>query len=496
MEPVECFIVMPFGVKQFPDGSGRRYDFDKVYRVVIQRAVREAGMTPIRADERMASALIHSDMFRDLRDRAVVLADLSLDNPNVFYELGIRHVMSASGTVLICRKGSILPFDVKLSRTIFYEFDGSSLDWEEVERIVKHLKVALQEAQKGLPDSPVHALLQSVQRLNSESGAETERASRENAADAAPLDRYQALVAEHWLSAGEGLMGLFEEHRGSVFGSRALGKLCLETDPLSDAARRLANHLNDAQQYQLANDIYSRLHEAKQLTPGSLLAYASSHTEAHPDLDGADRGIALAREALSDVERQYPGAPESPDAVIAFAECYRRLAGLRQWRWQITREEGDLQDAVVTLADAIRYNEKARRLGRMKHPGFLAQLRIKEVVLLRIQDANIERPDFEGHRDAILALKREEADDKIGLSYLGWFQAITLADMGASDASERKALSTIADDAALRTNPRYWTIGRRQYTLLRRFLEQYAPHLRHSTLIGRISQILQAGEVS
>jgi hypothetical protein len=69
----ECFIVMPFGIKSFPDGSGRKYDFNKVYRVIIQRAVREAGMNPIRADELLTSALIHTDMFRDLRDRADLL---------------------------------------------------------------------------------------------------------------------------------------------------------------------------------------------------------------------------------------------------------------------------------------------------------------------------------------------------------------------------------------------------------------------------------------
>ena len=123
-------------------------------------------MKPIRADERVTSAIIHSEMFRDLRDRVVVLADLSLDNPNVFYELGIRHVMSSNGTVLMCRKGSVLPFHVKLSRVIFYEFDGASLDWEEVERVVRSLKVALQEARKGQPDSPVHALLESVLRAD------------------------------------------------------------------------------------------------------------------------------------------------------------------------------------------------------------------------------------------------------------------------------------------------------------------------------------------
>jgi len=99
-----CFVVMPFGKKPFQDGTGRTCDFDKVYRVVIQRAVKQAGLNPLRADERTSSALIHSEMFKYLRDQVVVLADLSLENPNVFYELGIRHVMSPSGTVLICSK--------------------------------------------------------------------------------------------------------------------------------------------------------------------------------------------------------------------------------------------------------------------------------------------------------------------------------------------------------------------------------------------------------
>ena len=96
----------------------------------------------------------------------MVLADLSLENPNVFYELGIRHVMSPSGTVLMCRKGTTLPFDVGHQRVIFYDFDGAALDWEEVENTVKALKLALQEAARNEMDSPVHALLPHVLRFN------------------------------------------------------------------------------------------------------------------------------------------------------------------------------------------------------------------------------------------------------------------------------------------------------------------------------------------
>ncbi len=496
MKPDQCFIVMPFGVKPFPDGSGRMFDFDKVYRVVIQRAVREAGMTPIRADEHVGSALIHSDMFRDLRDRAVVLADLSLDNPNVFYELGIRHVMSSSGTVLMCRQGSALPFDVKLSRTIFYDFDGQSLDWEEVERVLEPLKLALEEARKGLPDSPVHALLpDSVLREH----AATTRAAlsyvhNEDSAVGAPLEEYQRLVADLWETRGKADADLFEDHCDSIFGSRALAYLCLKTDPLSETARRLANHLNDSEQYKLANELYQRQHDAGQLNRSGLLSYASSYSEANPDIGGADDAIKMVEDAMAKIEQESPRSAPQGDITLAYAECHRRLAGLRQWRWELTREAPDLKRAIQSSADAIRFNEDARKQGALKHPGFLAQSRLKNMVLLRIRDHSLERPDVEGNRDAILALRPQSEDHPIGLSYLGWFQAIALADMGAADESNTKALKTFGTDMTLKEKPGYWEIGRRQYVQLRRFLETYAPYLRNPSLVGRISQVLQAGD--
>lgn len=40
----KCFVVMPFGKKPKSDGSGEYYDFDKIYRVIIRRAIREANM--------------------------------------------------------------------------------------------------------------------------------------------------------------------------------------------------------------------------------------------------------------------------------------------------------------------------------------------------------------------------------------------------------------------------------------------------------------------
>ena len=94
---------MPFGKK--PVANRRSSDFDAVYDKIICPAVHKAGMHPLRDDKGGGSHLIHSELFRKLRDEPVVLVDISMANPNVFYELGLRHVMSPRGTVLICKKG-------------------------------------------------------------------------------------------------------------------------------------------------------------------------------------------------------------------------------------------------------------------------------------------------------------------------------------------------------------------------------------------------------
>jgi hypothetical protein len=152
----DCFVVMPFGCKPLNAGSERTYDCDKVYRV-LQKAVTLAGLKPVRADEHRGG-VIHSAMFQALREARVVLADLSLENGNVYYEVGVRHALCPSGTVLVCRHGTKLPFDLTISRVVFYEFDGVSFDFEEAERLIGELHLALQAATQGGIDSPMHAL--------------------------------------------------------------------------------------------------------------------------------------------------------------------------------------------------------------------------------------------------------------------------------------------------------------------------------------------------
>ena len=106
-----CFVDMPFGQK--PDlKSGVLVDFDQIYNEAIKPAIEQCGLEPLRGDEESTGGIIHSAMFARLLLSEFVVADLTLANANVFYELGIRHAAKPFTTVPIFANTSALPFDV------------------------------------------------------------------------------------------------------------------------------------------------------------------------------------------------------------------------------------------------------------------------------------------------------------------------------------------------------------------------------------------------
>jgi tetratricopeptide (TPR) repeat protein len=109
---------MPFGVKTGSDGA--RYDFNAIYTQIIKPALEIAGFEAFRADEETASGDILTDMFQELLLADLCLADMSIDNANVFYELGIRHAFRKRGIVHIQAGRAYMPFDVFNVRTIPY----------------------------------------------------------------------------------------------------------------------------------------------------------------------------------------------------------------------------------------------------------------------------------------------------------------------------------------------------------------------------------------
>ncbi len=108
-----AFVVMPYGVKE-------GIDFNRVYEEYIKPALEGADFEVFRADEEMRAGDIRTDMFQELLLADLVVADLSIDNANVWYELGVRHALRARGVIGIRCRRETLPFDVYTDRSLKY----------------------------------------------------------------------------------------------------------------------------------------------------------------------------------------------------------------------------------------------------------------------------------------------------------------------------------------------------------------------------------------
>lgn len=121
-----AFVAMPFGRKPGPDGT--EVDFNRVYRELIVPAVEAAGLSAFRADEEQAGGSILADMFQELLIADLVVADLSIPNPNVWYEVGVRHALRARGVVLLFGGKAPSAFDLYTERKLRYGLAGDGPD--------------------------------------------------------------------------------------------------------------------------------------------------------------------------------------------------------------------------------------------------------------------------------------------------------------------------------------------------------------------------------
>lgn len=151
-----CFVLMPFGEKL--NEKGNIINFDKVYRDIILPSIENADLSPIRADEELQGGFIHKSMFERLMLCDYAVADITTANPNVLYELGIRHAIRPYTTVLIFNEGSKLPFDIKPLRAVPYnlDYDGKP---NEIENDKDKLTEKLISCRNSETDSPLYQLI-------------------------------------------------------------------------------------------------------------------------------------------------------------------------------------------------------------------------------------------------------------------------------------------------------------------------------------------------
>ncbi len=120
-EEKTCFVIAPIGESE----SETRKRSDQVLKHIIRPATAACGYKAIRADEIDKPGIITSQVIQHVVSDPLVVADLTDTNPNVFYELAIRHAIRKP-LVQIIKKGERIPFDVAGTRTIY--FDHHDLD--------------------------------------------------------------------------------------------------------------------------------------------------------------------------------------------------------------------------------------------------------------------------------------------------------------------------------------------------------------------------------
>jgi hypothetical protein len=120
---MRCFVIRGFGEKK--DAKGQPIDFDKVHRELIAPALQACDLAGDTTVEVVGAGQIQQDMFQLILQADVVICDITVHNPNVFYELGVRHALRRKHTVLI--KGTpsadATPFDISGVRYMTYEID-------------------------------------------------------------------------------------------------------------------------------------------------------------------------------------------------------------------------------------------------------------------------------------------------------------------------------------------------------------------------------------
>jgi tetratricopeptide (TPR) repeat protein len=219
-----CFVVMPFGSK--PVGK-HKVNFDNIYEKIFKPAVNavalpEGGkLKAARTDKDFFAGDIGQEMFQYLNRSRFVLADITSLNPNVMYEIGVRHAVRESGTAIVRQGDATIPFDINHIKAFPY-FYRPEKNADEARHLIR--RVLRESLHQNALDSPVQIALkaQSEQPRRAEVDGfllEAENALRQFDRPAAIAKLRQALA----VSGGNALvhvrLGILLRDQGELAGA-------------------------------------------------------------------------------------------------------------------------------------------------------------------------------------------------------------------------------------------------------------------------------------
>lgn len=119
-------------------------EYDSRYRDVITPAIQSLGVIPYRVDEDPSASVPIETIEERIRNSRFCLADISTDNPNVWYEVGYA-LAREKDIILISKVRAAYPFDIRHRKVISYQTNSPSDFTDLSEKIIERAKVLLKE---------------------------------------------------------------------------------------------------------------------------------------------------------------------------------------------------------------------------------------------------------------------------------------------------------------------------------------------------------------
>ena len=129
----ECFFISPIG----NDGTPERDRNDGVRDLIVRPAATQVDLVALRADEIGQPGNVNLQVINHVLNAGVAVADVTGANPNVYYELGIRH---AFGLPVVLITEESLPFDIVQERAIFFDHANLKTVAKAKDQVVEHLE--------------------------------------------------------------------------------------------------------------------------------------------------------------------------------------------------------------------------------------------------------------------------------------------------------------------------------------------------------------------
>jgi hypothetical protein len=192
MKPI-CFMIMPYGKKATQAEAGQgvaTIDFNALWDRAYAPVIKELGYDPVRADQDVGE-LIVTQLIERLYFADLFLAEMTVPNGNVYYQVGVRHAAREKGCVLLAADWSKPLFDVAQMRTIRYPLVDGDVGETAAQVIRAAIKPKIVDLAKG--GSPIFESIKGYPSDVDEAEAST---IKELMAEAAFQGRIRAVRAQ------------------------------------------------------------------------------------------------------------------------------------------------------------------------------------------------------------------------------------------------------------------------------------------------------------